>query len=142
MPGSISRRYGHGSFYHQAKIVSKTLIPTVLSLLFDFLSFKNYENEPSKRKQQENLFSIDIFKINDENSRIRIRIHNSERAWKRGCGSVSVPKCHGSATLKSRNQLTRNEHVSMRQNRLRPGPSPQFTLQIKKPRNPELHRNH
>jgi hypothetical protein len=80
MPGSISQRYGYGSFYHQAKIVSKPLIPTVLSLLFDFLSFKNDENEPSKRKQQENLFSIDIFKINDENSRIRIRIHNSE-AW-------------------------------------------------------------
>ncbi len=31
-PGSISRRYGSGSvsFYHQAKIVRKTLIPTVL----------------------------------------------------------------------------------------------------------------
>jgi hypothetical protein len=98
MPGSISRRYGYGSFYHQSKIVSKTLIPTVLSFLFDFLSFKNYVNEPSKRKQQKNLFSIDILKINDENSGIRIRIHNSE-AWKRRCGSVSVPKCHGSATL-------------------------------------------
>jgi hypothetical protein len=31
-PGSesISQRYGPGSFYHQAKIVRKTLIPTVL----------------------------------------------------------------------------------------------------------------
>ncbi len=33
-PGSGSRtgsqRYGSGSFYHEAKIVSKTLIPTVL----------------------------------------------------------------------------------------------------------------
>ncbi len=28
--GSISQRYGSGSFYHQAKIVRKTLIPTVL----------------------------------------------------------------------------------------------------------------
>jgi hypothetical protein len=31
-PGSVSiiQRYGSGSFYQQAKIVSKTLIPTVL----------------------------------------------------------------------------------------------------------------
>jgi hypothetical protein len=28
--GSISHWYGSGSFYHQAKIVRKTLIPTVL----------------------------------------------------------------------------------------------------------------
>jgi hypothetical protein len=28
--GSTSQRYGSGSFYHQAKIVRKTLIPTVL----------------------------------------------------------------------------------------------------------------
>jgi hypothetical protein len=28
--GSISQRYGSGSFYHQAKIVRKTLIPTAL----------------------------------------------------------------------------------------------------------------
>jgi hypothetical protein len=33
-----------GSFYQQAKIVSKTLIPTVLLLLFDFLSLKNDVN--------------------------------------------------------------------------------------------------
>jgi hypothetical protein len=41
--GSINQRYGSGSgsFYHQAKIVRKTLIPTVTSL-------KNYENVPSK----------------------------------------------------------------------------------------------
>jgi hypothetical protein len=39
-----------------------------------------------------------ILKVNDENSRIRIRIriHLSE-AWIRG--SRSTPKCHGSATL-------------------------------------------
>jgi hypothetical protein len=29
-----------GSFYHQAKKVRKTLIPTALRLLFDFLSLK------------------------------------------------------------------------------------------------------
>ncbi len=33
-PGS-----GCGSFYHQAKIVGKTLIPTVLSLLYFFMMF-------------------------------------------------------------------------------------------------------
>jgi acetyl-CoA acetyltransferase len=31
---------GSGSFYHQAKKVRKTLIPTALWLLFDFLSLK------------------------------------------------------------------------------------------------------
>ena len=35
---------GSGSFYHQAKIVRKTLILTVLWLLLDFLSFKNNVN--------------------------------------------------------------------------------------------------
>ncbi len=28
--GSTSQRYGYGSFYHHAKIVRKTLIPTIL----------------------------------------------------------------------------------------------------------------
>jgi hypothetical protein len=50
--GSISTRYGSGSFYHQAKIVRKTLIPTVLN----------------KRK-----FLVVILKVADENTRIRIR---------------------------------------------------------------------
>jgi hypothetical protein len=42
-PGSesVSTRYGSRSYYHQAKIVRKTLIPIVLRLLFDFLSLKN-----------------------------------------------------------------------------------------------------
>jgi hypothetical protein len=35
-------------------------------------------------------------KVNDENTRTRIRIHYSE-AWISGSGST--PKCHGSATL-------------------------------------------
>ncbi len=42
--GSISQKYGSGSdsgsFYRQAKIVRKTLIPSALWLLFDFLSLK------------------------------------------------------------------------------------------------------
>jgi hypothetical protein len=54
-PGSVRRRYGYstesgsGSFHHQAKIIRKTLIPTVMLLLYDFLSLKNYVNVPSKR---------------------------------------------------------------------------------------------
>ncbi len=44
--GSVSQMYGSGSgsFYHHAKIVRKTLIPTVMLLLFDFLSLKNDVN--------------------------------------------------------------------------------------------------
>jgi hypothetical protein len=40
--GSISQRYesGSGSFYQQAKLIKKTLIPTALRFLFDFLSLK------------------------------------------------------------------------------------------------------
>ncbi len=43
-----------GSFYHQAKIVRKTLILTVLRRLYDFLSLKNVENVPSKSNKQNN----------------------------------------------------------------------------------------
>ncbi len=47
---------GSGSFYHQAKIVRKTLIrPTVLLLLFDFLSLKNYVNVPVKSNKKKTL---------------------------------------------------------------------------------------
>ena len=44
------------SSYHQAKIVRKTFIPTVLWLLFDFLSLKNDVNIPSKSIKQKNFF--------------------------------------------------------------------------------------
>ncbi len=52
--GSISQRYGSRSrsFYHQAKIARKTLIPTVWWLLFDFLSLKNDVNVPAKSNKQ------------------------------------------------------------------------------------------
>jgi hypothetical protein len=43
-------------------------------------------------------FFVGVLKVNDENSRIRIRIHWS-KAWIRGSGSGSTPKFHGSATL-------------------------------------------
>jgi hypothetical protein len=46
--GSISQRYGSGSFYQPAKIVRKTLIPTI----FDFLSLTNDVNVPSKSNKQ------------------------------------------------------------------------------------------
>ncbi len=49
-PGS-----GSGSCYHQAKIVRKTLIPTVLWNLFDFLSLKNDGNVPSKSNKLKNI---------------------------------------------------------------------------------------
>ncbi len=44
--GSVSQKYRSesGSFHHQAKIVRKTLISTVLWLLFDFLSLKIMKN--------------------------------------------------------------------------------------------------
>jgi hypothetical protein len=54
--GSINTWYGFesgfssgsrsGSLYEQGKIVRKTLIPTVLLLLLDFLSLKNNKNVP------------------------------------------------------------------------------------------------
>ena len=42
--------------YHQAKIVRKTytLIPTVLCLLYEFLSLKNNVYVPSKNNKQKN----------------------------------------------------------------------------------------
>ncbi len=103
--GSISQRYGSGSgsFYHPA--VRKILIPTALWLLLDFLSLKmmyKYLQKVISKKTFKNLFCWPLGKVNDENSRIRIRIriHYSE-AWIRGSryGSGSTPKCHGSATL-------------------------------------------
>jgi hypothetical protein len=57
-PDPESQRHGScsgsGSFYHQAKIERKTLIPTVLRLPFDFLSLKNDVNVPSKSNKQKN----------------------------------------------------------------------------------------
>ncbi len=59
--GSISTRYGSGSFYNQAKIVRKTLVPTVLRLLYDFLSLKNDVNEASKsNEQKKQIFSCHL----------------------------------------------------------------------------------
>ncbi len=78
-PGS-----GSGSFYHQAKIVRKTLIPTALWLLFDFLSLKNYVNVPSKRSEQKNFFEKLVFLA-------------SWRSMTKIAGSGSINQRHGSA---------------------------------------------
>ncbi len=76
--GSISQRYGSGSFYNQVKIVRKTLFSTFFCLLFYFLSLKNDVNVPSKTNKQKifflNYFFVGVLKVNDDNSRIRIRI--------------------------------------------------------------------
>ncbi len=57
--GSISTRYESGSscgsFYNQAKMVRKTLISTVLWLLYDFLSLKNDVNVALKSNKQKNI---------------------------------------------------------------------------------------
>ncbi len=49
---SYKQSCGSGSFYRQAKILRKTLILTVLWLLYDFLSLKNDVNVASKSKKQ------------------------------------------------------------------------------------------
>ncbi len=80
-PGSVSfsQWYGPGSgfwsFYHQAKIGGKTLIPIVLWLLLDFLFLKNDVNVPSKSTFLKLVFGG--LNVNDKKSRIgiRIRIH-------------------------------------------------------------------
>ncbi len=93
-----------GSVYQQTKIVRKTLIPTVMRLLYDFLSLKNDVNIPSKSTKQKNLeknyFFVDVLKVTDENmqdpdplvrgmdQRIRIRTDFKPRsrsgsAWNR-----------------------------------------------------------
>ncbi len=89
-----------------SKNSKKTLISTVLWLLFDFWPLENDVKVPSKCNMQKNLFLnnffVGILKVNVKirRIRIRIRIHKSE-AWIRGSrsGSGSTPKYHGSATL-------------------------------------------
>ncbi len=50
-PGIRIRHYLYGSFHHQAKKVRKTLICTVLWLLYDFLLLKTNVNIASKSKK-------------------------------------------------------------------------------------------
>ncbi len=98
----------------QAKIVRKTLIPTVFWLLLDFLSLKNDVNVPSKSIKQNNFFLIRFLLVSwrsmtklagsgsESNPdplvrgildpRIRIRIH-TKMSWIRNTGSC-VLKTH------------------------------------------------
>jgi hypothetical protein len=75
---------GSRSFYHQAKIVRKTLIPTVLWLFFDFLCLKNDVNVPSKRNKQKHFFKISF-------------LLESWKSMTKIAGSGSISQRHGSA---------------------------------------------
>ncbi len=88
--GSISTRYrsgGSGSFDHQAKIVRKPMIPTVLWLLYDFLSLKNDVNVKVISTLKNNFF-VAILKVT-ENSRIRSLIRILIRNERFGSGSAN-----------------------------------------------------
>jgi hypothetical protein len=93
------------SFQYHAKIVRKTLIPTVLWLRYDFLSLKNDLIVASKCNNPKNLnnFFAAVLKVTDFNSRIwsriwsRIRIQSEFGSDCQRCGSV--PNWHGSTTL-------------------------------------------
>jgi protein-arginine kinase len=56
--GSTSQIYGSGSFYHQAKLLIHKL---------------KYRNKPKNLEEKEIIF-VNVLKITNENSRIRIRI--------------------------------------------------------------------
>ncbi len=97
------QRYGSGSgsFYHQAKS-KKNLDSYCFVTSFCLFVFENDVHVPSKSNKQKKFFFLHLGKVNDGNSRIRIRnrLHYSE-AWIRGSrsGTGYTPKCHGSATL-------------------------------------------
>ncbi len=113
--GSISQRYGSGSgsFYHQAKIVRKNLIPNVLWLLLDFLSLQNDVNVPSKSNKQ--IFFLFVFEgqwrksqdpdpnplVTGMDPRTRIRI-DTKMSWIRNTGS----KTNTDLTITGTKQLT------------------------------------
>ncbi len=92
--GSVSQRYGSGSgsgsgsFNHQAKKIRKTLIPTALPLLYEFLSLKMMhmylQKVISKKLFKKLVFCWHLGKVNDE---------------KAGSGSASgsISQRHGSA---------------------------------------------
>ncbi len=73
--GSISQRYGSGSFCHQARIVRITLIPTVLWLLYDFLLKMM---EMYLQKVISKITYVAVSKFTYENILIRSRIRSSE----------------------------------------------------------------
>ncbi len=91
--GSISQRYGSGSgyFYHQPKIVRKTLIPSVLWLLLVFLSLKNYVNVPSKSNRWRKFFQETSYLLASWRSMTKIAGFGSESV------SGSIIQSHGFA---------------------------------------------
>ncbi len=97
--GSASQRYGSGPFYHQAKIVRKTLIPTVLWLLFDFLSLKNDENVRYLQKVISNKTFLTKNSFLLASWRAMVKIAGS------GFESGSIPECQGSATTPKGHQF-------------------------------------
>ncbi len=99
--GSTTQMYGSGSFYHYAKIVRKILIPSVLWLLFNFLSFRNYVNVPLKSNKQKNfkLHQNICFLLASWRSMTKIAGSGSISQRHGSAGSGSTPKCHGSGTL-------------------------------------------
>ena len=69
---------GSGSFFHHAKTVWKTLIPSILGLFLNFYFEKWYKCSFKKSNAGKNFvkklfFFASILKVNDENRRIRIR---------------------------------------------------------------------
>ncbi len=109
--GSVSQKYGSGSFYHQAKIVRKTLIPTVLWLLLD-LSLKNGVNVPSKSKKINRkiflkLNFVGVLKVNDENSRIRIQIRIHKQRHRSATLLPSLKAWKNFVHMKRRSQVFR-----------------------------------
>ena len=102
---STSQRYGSksGSFYHQAKIVRKTLVSTFLWLLYHFFSLKNDLNVPSKSNMRKKLFSIS-FLLASWQSVMKIAGSRSES----GSGSISLR--HGSADLDSHQNVMDPQH--------------------------------
>ncbi len=76
--GSVSTKYGSGSFYHQAEIIRKILIPTVLWLLYDFLC--NF-----KRNKQKTFLKI---RIRTKMSRIRNTDCGSKFSHFSGCHTI------------------------------------------------------
>ena len=85
---SISKRYGSGSFYHQAKKGRKTLIPTALWLLFDFLSFKMMFMYLQKVGNKQYIFFKNKFLVG---------LLGRSMTKTAGSGSWSIRQRHGSA---------------------------------------------
>ncbi len=98
--GSTSQRYGSrsGSFNHQAKIVRKTLISSVLCLHLDSLSLKNDVNVPSKSNEQKSFFVC--YLLASWRSMTKIA----------GSGSGSISQMHGSSDPDPHQIVMDSEH--------------------------------